>query len=104
MNIEKILNDTELTIALDGRLDANTADELETEIVNSLEGITSLIIDLDKLEYVSSAGLRVFLLTYKKMVKQGEMKMINANDDVMSIFEMTEFTDILEINKKEEIK
>ncbi|MBQ9815671.1 MAG: STAS domain-containing protein [Lachnospiraceae bacterium] len=104
MNIEKILNGTELTIALDGRLDANTADELETEIVNSLEGITGLIIDLDKLEYVSSAGLRVFLLTYKKMVKQGEMKIVNVNEDVMSIFEMTEFTDILDINKKEENK
>ena len=97
MTITKTLNDKELTIALEGRLDANTSGELENEIIDSLDGVENLIMDFEKLDYISSAGLRVLLLTYKKMSKQGEMSIINVNDDVMNVFEMTEFTGIMEI-------
>ena len=97
MTITKTLNGTELTVALEGRLDTVTAPELETELKASLEGVTVLVIDFAELEYISSAGLRVLLSAQKVMNKQGEMKVTNVNETVMEIFEVTGFSDILTI-------
>ena len=97
MKIEKTLNGTELAVALEGRLDTSTAPQLETELNGSLDGITALTLDFEKLEYVSSAGLRVLLSAQKTMNKQGEMKLIHVGDAIMEIFEVTGFSDILTI-------
>ena len=84
-------------LALEGRLDTITAPELEKEIQESKEGLTELTIDLDNLEYISSAGLRVLLSAQKIMNKQGSMKVIHVNEIIMEIFEVTGFSDILTI-------
>ncbi len=97
MTIDKTLNGGELTIALGGRLDTTTAPELEKELKASLDGVTGLIFDLDGLEFISSAGLRVLLFAQKKMNAQGEMRVINASEPIMEIFEVTGFSDILTI-------
>ena len=97
MTINKTLNETELTIALEGRLDTVSSPELEKEIDASLENVTSLILDLEKLEYISSSGLRVLLKAQKIMSKKGDMKVINVNEMIMEIFEVTGFSDILTI-------
>ena len=81
---------------LEGRLDTNTSGELENKI-SELEGIDELIINLEKLYYISSAGLRVLLSMQKIMNKQGSMKIVNATDTVKDIFDVTGFSDILTI-------
>jgi len=97
MKIEKILNDKALTVKLEGRLDTTTSPELESDLKNSLDGITDLVFDFDNLEYISSAGLRVLLATQKIMNKQGTMKVMNVCETIMEIFEVTGFSDILTI-------
>ena len=97
MNITKIVDENGLTVALDGRLDTITAPELEKELGNSLKGVRELTFDLAKLEYISSAGLRVLLAAQKIMNKQGSMKLIHVDEVIMEIFEVTGFTDILTI-------
>ena len=97
MKIIKSQNGGSLTIALEGRLDTTTAPDLEQEIRNSLDGVTELIMDFAKLDYISSAGLRVLLAAHKTMMKQGSMKIILANEMVMEVFEITGFSDILSI-------
>ena len=97
MTITKKQDDTALLIALEGRLDTTTSPELEKELKESLPGVTDLTLDLDKLEYISSAGLRVLLAAQKTMSKQGEMKLVNVNEIIMEIFEITGFSDILTI-------
>lgn len=97
MVITKNLNDKELTINVQGRLDTTTAPNLEAEIDASLSGIQSLIFDFNGLEYVSSAGLRVILKAQKIMNVQGSMKLINVIDDIKEVFDITGFSDILTI-------
>ena len=97
MTINKNLNGNKLTVALEGRLDTTTAPELETELKQSLAGVTELIMDFEKLDYISSAGLRVLLSAQKIMTKQGSMKIIHANEMIMEVFEVTGFIDILTI-------
>ena len=97
MKIEHKENGTELTVALEGRLDTTTAPELEADLKNSLDGLTVLILDFEKLEYISSAGLRVLLSAQKIMNTKGGMKVTHVNDVIMEIFEVTGFTDILTI-------
>lgn len=97
MKIEKILNDKALTVKLEGRLDTTTSPELESDLKNSLDGITDLVFDFENLEYISSAGLRVLLATQKIMNKQGTMKVTNVCETIMEIFEVTGFSDILTI-------
>ena len=97
LNITKKSENNALTVCLEGRLDTVTAPQFEGELANELDGITALTIDLEKLEYVSSAGLRVFLSLQKKMNAQGEMKVVHVNETVMEIFEITGFADILTI-------
>lgn len=97
LNIDKTQNGSELLIAVDGRIDTNTAPQLETEIKNQLEGINTLVFDLEKLQYISSAGLRVLLSTQKVMMKQGKMILKKVPSEIMDIFEVTGFSDILTI-------
>lgn len=97
MTITKTQEENALTLTLEGRLDTMTAPELENELKNSLDGVEALTLDFSALEYVSSAGLRVILGAQKIMNKQGEMKITNVNEEIMEIFDITGFTDILTI-------
>ena len=97
MTIEIKKNAEETTIKLEGRLDTTTAPALDKTINNDIEGTKSLILDFKSLEYISSAGLRVLLGAQKKMKKIGSMKVINVREEVMEVFEMTGFADILVI-------
>lgn len=97
MTINKQQNGSTLTIAVEGRLDTTTAPDLEKEIKTGLDGVTELIMDFEKLDYISSAGLRVLLSAQKLMSKQGSMKVIHVSELVMEVFEVTGFTDILTI-------
>ena len=97
LNIEKKTNGSEMTIALTGRLDTTTAPEFDDVIKQSLDGVTVLSINMETLEYISSAGLRVLLSAQKTMMKQGEMKVIHVNETIREIFEVTGFSDILTI-------
>ena len=97
LNISKTREDSALTVALEGRLDTTTAPELEAALKEALPGVGELTIDMSKLEYISSAGLRVLLSTQKVMNKQGEMKITGVNETIMEIFEVTGFSDILTI-------
>ncbi len=97
LNIETKRNASELTVVLSGRLDTNTAPELEAALKTALEGVEELTFDFEKLDYISSAGLRVLLAAQKTMNRQGNMKIKNANEIIMEIFEVTGFADILTI-------
>ena len=97
MKITKNVNGSNLEIALEGRLDTKTAPELETELKNSLEGIDSLTLDFSKLEYISSAGLRVLLSAHKTMSPKGGMKVKNVIEIVREVLDVTGFSDILTI-------
>lgn len=97
MTINKTNEGNKLTVAVEGRLDTTTAPDLEKELKEGLEGITELIIDFEKLEYISSAGLRVLLSAQKVMNKQGSMKVCKVNSNINEIFEVTGFADILTI-------
>ena len=99
MKISKTQNGSSLCFALEGRLDTNTAPELETAIKNSIDGVEELTIDMAALDYLSSAGLRVLLGAQKIMNKQGSMLVTHVNDTIMEIFEVTGFADILTIEK-----
>ena len=97
MTINKTQNGADLEIALEGRLDTMTAPELEQELKQSLKGIENLTFDFSKVEYISSAGLRVLLLAQKALHGQGGMKITHANEIVMEVFEVTGFADVLTI-------
>ena len=97
LNINKSVEDSKVTFALEGRLDTITSPDFENELKGSLDNATELIIDFTNLEYISSAGLRVLLSAHKTMSKQGSMKITNVNSTIMEIFEVTGFADILSI-------
>ena len=97
MKITKNLNGTNLEIALEGRLDTTTAPELEQELKGSMDGANELTLDFGKLDYISSAGLRVLLSAHKAMSKKGGMKVTNVNEIVKEVFDVTGFADILNI-------
>lgn len=97
MDINKIVNGTELEIKLVGRLDTTTSPQLETEIKQSITDITKLVYDFTDLEYISSAGLRVLFLSQKLMSKKGEMVIRNANETIKEVFDITGFCNILKI-------
>lgn len=97
MTIKKELNDGELKVEVSGRLDTVTSPELEKFLMENFTGVSSLILDFAQLEYISSAGLRVLLIAQKQMNKQGKMALINVNEAVMEILELTGFDQILTI-------
>ena len=95
LNITKVKDGNRADFSLEGRLDTVTAPELEQAFQQTLEGVTMLTLDLNQLEYISSAGLRVLLSAQKVMNRQGEMRLRNVNETIMEIFEVTGFSDIL---------
>ncbi len=97
MNIAKTLEGTTLTIAPEGRLDTTTSPQLETLLASALDNVTELIFDFAKLDYLSSAGLRVLLSAQKRMNQQGKMKLLNVNATVKEVFDITGFADFLTI-------
>lgn len=98
MTIEKVLEGKTLTIFLTGRLDTTTAPQLETDLKKDLDGVEELIMDFEKLEYLSSAGLRVLLSAQKTMNRQGKMVICHVNETIQEIFEVTGFAEILTVN------
>lgn len=97
MTTEIIGSGSSITVKISGRLDAVTAPEADRIICGQAEMADSLTLDLKELEYISSAGLRILLSAQKKMQKKGKMKLVNVNENVMKVLEMTGFADILEI-------
>jgi anti-sigma B factor antagonist len=96
MTITKNADGENLTLTIDGRIDTITAPEFEKEI-DAIADVTQLVLDFSGVEYISSAGLRVVLKAQKLMNQKGKMKLINVNDDVMDVFDITGFLDILTI-------
>ena len=97
MTIEKKINNDAVTLTISGRLDTQTAPELENELGAVLGSAKELVFDMTNLEYVSSAGLRVILKAQKAMNAQGSMKLTGVNDSIMEVFDITGFLDILTI-------
>ena len=97
LTIHKTIDGASACYGLEGRLDTITSPELEKALKEHLDGLEALVLDFAALEYISSAGLRVLLSTQKVMSRQGEMKLVNVNDTIMEIFEVTGFSDILTI-------
>ena len=97
MEIRKTNNGSEMILAIVGRLDTTTAPQLEAELKQSINGVEKLVMDLEELEYLSSAGLRVLLSAQKVMKRQGEMVIRNVNETINEIFELTGFADVLTI-------
>ena len=97
MNIVQKREGDALTIALEGYLDTTTAPELEAVLETALEGVKDLTFDFEKLEYISSSGLRLLLSSQKAMNVQGKMKVVHVNDTIQEIFEVTGFCDVLTI-------
>ena len=97
LNIQKNVNADEMTFVLEGRLDTTTAPDLEAQIKDQLDGITKLTFDIEQLRYISSAGLRVLLSAQKVMNRQGTMVIRNVCPEVMEIFDVTGFSEILTI-------
>ena len=95
LSIRKERSQGQLTLFLEGRLDSNTAPELDSELRADLDGVKRLVLNLSELIYLSSAGLRVILSAQKQMNKQGEMIVTGANETIMEIFMVTGFADIL---------
>ncbi len=96
MNISKQINENTAVIALEGWLDTKTAPDLSTELDSLEASVTSLVLDFEKLEYISSAGLRVIVSAYKKM-GEGNLRIINVAPAVMEVFKMTGFDQKLDI-------
>ena len=95
MQINYNRENEKLTVAPEGRIDTLSAPELEKKLCEILDGVSELVLDMAKVEYVSSAGLRVILKTQKLMLSRGKMKLIGVNESVMEVFEITGFSDIL---------
>lgn len=101
MNMKKKRDGSTLTIMIPGRMDTSTSPEIGDEIKQDLDGISNLVLDFKNVNYVSSAGLRVLLSLQNRMAEQGEMKLINVNEAVCDVFEVTGFDEILTYEKGE---
>lgn len=97
LNIQKTVENNAASLSLEGRLDTVSAPELEKVLQEILPDLNELTLDFTKLDYISSAGLRVLLSAQKTMNKQGNMKVAHVNETILEIFEVTGFSDILTI-------
>ncbi len=97
MNIKTKTENSKLSVSISGRIDTVTAPEFDSQVKSKLDGISELVLDFANVNYISSAGLRVLLMLQKKMNKQGSMKLINVNETIVDVFEVTGFSDILTI-------
>lgn len=94
-------NGSVLTIAVDGRITTVTAPQLEDDINSNLDQADELVLDLGKVDYISSAGLRVLLATYKKMLGKGGVRLSNVSEMVAEILEVTGFTEIFDLGERD---
>ncbi len=97
MTITKTLNGTTLVVAVEGRLDMNNSPIFEKELMGSLDGITELVLDFEKLDYIASSGLRALLLLHRSLPYKAETRIINANEIVKEVFEVTGFSNVISI-------
>lgn len=97
MTVTTNLDGTRLTVTAEGKLGTTSAPELEKAVKNNIDGITELIFDFEKLEYMASAGLRVLMSAAKVMKKQGSMKIIRVTPPVMDVFTFTGMADVMDI-------
>ena len=97
LTINKTIDNSAAVLALEGRLDTVTSPELEKELRQTIEGVNELTLDFEKLEYISSAGLRVLLSAQKIMSRKGSLKLVHVGETIMEILEVTGFSDILTI-------
>ena len=97
MTVNAIKDGTKLTITAEGKLGTTSAPELEKAVKDNIGGVTELIFDFGKLEYMASAGLRVLLSSAKVMKKQGSMKTIKVPEEIMEVFTFTGLADTLDI-------
>ena len=97
MTIDKVQTGSSVILEVEGRLETTTAPELETVIKNELDGVSELTFDFSKLEYISSAGLRVILSAQKIMGGKGTLKVIGVNEIVKEVFDITGFSDIITV-------
>ena len=97
MNVVKRLEGSELFVEIEGNIDTVTAPDLNASLNESINGVTSIFFDFKKVDYISSAGLRVLLVAVKAMPNDGKVVIRNANNNVMDIFTMTGFVNILTI-------
>ncbi len=97
LNIVKRVENGRAVIVLEGRLDTNTAGELETELKTVIDSVDEIVLDLEKLAYISSSGLRVLLSAQKAVAKRGTLKLVHVNDAIMDIFDLTGFSEFLTI-------
>ena len=97
MTIEQKRDGNALTIALEGYLDTTTAPELRSVLETALDGVKELTFDFEKLEYISSSGLRLLLFAQRALNGQGTIKVIHANNIILEIFEVTGFADVLTV-------
>lgn len=99
MTVTTNLDGAKLTVMAEGKLGTTSAPELENAVKNNIKGVTELIFDFEKLEYMASAGLRVLLSAAKVMKKQGSMRIINVTEPVMDVFTFTGMADVMDIEK-----
>ena len=99
MKIEFKHDDDQLTAAISGRIDTNSAPEAEEQILNQLDGVKKLVLDFKEVDYISSAGLRVLLLLHKQMLAEEGLTIININETVREVLEITGFLDILNVEE-----
>ncbi len=97
MTIRKEVNGKDVTLAVEGRLDTLTAPELENELKGVMGDAQTLTLDFSRLDYISSAGLRVLLAVHKTMSRKGGMKVLHVNEIVREVFDVTGFSDVLTI-------
>lgn len=97
MKINKSIENGQARYMVEGRLDTTTAPELEKALKDDMGSIDELTMDFSKLDYISSAGLRVLLSAHKEMSRKGGMKVTNVNEIVQEVFDVTGFSDILNI-------
>ena len=97
MDIKKTLNGNDMVVALEGRLDSAAAPGLDASLAENLQSVDSMVLDLEKVEYISSAGLRSLLTAHKALAGKGGLKIRNANEIVKEVFDVTGFSDILTI-------
>ncbi|MBR0414071.1 MAG: STAS domain-containing protein [Clostridia bacterium] len=97
LEIKKTIEGEKASFALSGRVDSVTAPQLEQAVMSSINDVTEITLDMKDLDYISSAGLRVLLAAQKQMNNQGKMTILNVNETVMEIFDVTGFSDILTI-------
>ena len=97
MNIKEVRDGSNFTLYLEGQLDTTTVKDLNAALDGRLDGVEYLVLDMEKLEYISSAGLRSLLINQKIMSKQGKMVIRNVNEIIMETFQLTGFHKVLTI-------